>query len=139
MLPHYQKASRAVFVTFCKGNREPFSSEAKDLVLQHCLHDDGKRYHLHAAVIMPEHVHLLLTPMCDDQGWVYGLRAILKLIKGVPSPALLFPGPFVSKNYRLGLGEGQKSLGQECPSHTDIVYRKLFPLFTLLILAPRGS
>ena len=32
---------------------------------------------------MPNHVHLLLTPMRDGQGWPYALAAILKLIKGV--------------------------------------------------------
>ena len=42
-----------------------------------------KKVHLHAAVIMPDHVHLLLTPLCDETGWPYGLPAILKLIKGI--------------------------------------------------------
>jgi REP element-mobilizing transposase RayT len=51
-------------------------------VLQHCLHDHGKRYELHAAVVMPEHVHLLLTPLRDEKGWPYGLPSILKLLKG---------------------------------------------------------
>ncbi len=37
MLPHYQKANRAIFVTFCKSSREPFASEARDEVLQCCL------------------------------------------------------------------------------------------------------
>ncbi len=32
---------------------------------------------------MPDHVHLLLTPMKDEQGWPYALPSILKLIKGV--------------------------------------------------------
>jgi REP element-mobilizing transposase RayT len=82
-LPHFQKPDRAVFVTFCKNNREPFSSPARDLVLQHCIHDHGKRIHLHAAVVMPEHTHLLLTPMEDEQGWPYSLATILKRIKGV--------------------------------------------------------
>jgi hypothetical protein len=31
---------------------------------------------------MPEHVHLLLTPLQDDKGWPYGLPLILKLLKG---------------------------------------------------------
>ena len=31
---------------------------------------------------MPDHVHLLLTPLCNEEGWPYGLPAILKLIKG---------------------------------------------------------
>jgi REP element-mobilizing transposase RayT len=38
---------------------------------------------LHVAVIMPEHVHLLLTPLSDEKGWPYGLPLIRKQIKGV--------------------------------------------------------
>ena len=82
MLPHYQKAGRALFVTFCKLIPTPFRSDARDAILHHCLHDNGMRYRLHAAVIMPAHVHLLLTPLQDGKGWPYGLPAILKLIKG---------------------------------------------------------
>jgi REP element-mobilizing transposase RayT len=37
----------------------------------------------HAAIVMLDHVHLLLTPLQDDLGWPYGLPAILELIKGV--------------------------------------------------------
>src|SRR6266849_11196279 len=82
-LPHYQKPGRAIFVTFCKLGREPFSVAARRVVLEHCLRDHGKRIQLHAAVVMPDHVHLLLTPIQDEQGWPHALPAILKLIKGV--------------------------------------------------------
>ncbi len=82
MLPHYQKTGRAIFITFCKGNRIPLASEARDAILQHCLHDNGKRYDLHAAVVMPDHVHLLLTPLRDEKGWPYSLPVILKHLKG---------------------------------------------------------
>jgi len=82
-LPHYQKADRAIFVTFRKLIRDPFAVGARDLILQHCRHDDGKRYDLHAAVVMPDHVHMLLTPLCDPVGWPYSLPVILKLVKGV--------------------------------------------------------
>jgi REP element-mobilizing transposase RayT len=81
-LPHFQKTGRTVFVTFCKLNPEPFSGAARDLILQHCLHDNGKRYTLHAAVVMPEHVHLLFTPLPDTEGWPFELYKIMKLIKG---------------------------------------------------------
>jgi REP element-mobilizing transposase RayT len=87
-MPHYQKAGRSVFVTFCKGNREPFSPLARDVVLSHCLHDHGKRYELHAAVVMPEHVHLLLTPLRDEKGWPCGLPAILKALKGTSARSI---------------------------------------------------
>jgi REP-associated tyrosine transposase len=81
-LPHYQKAGRAVFITFRKGNRIPFAPEAQDAILQHCLHDNGKRYDLHAAVVMPDHVHLLLSPLRHEKGWPYSLPVILKQLKG---------------------------------------------------------
>jgi REP element-mobilizing transposase RayT len=32
---------------------------------------------------MPDHVHLLLTPLSDDEGWPCQLPAILKIIKGM--------------------------------------------------------
>jgi len=82
MLPHYQKANRALFVTFCKLIPTPFTPSARDVILQHCLCDDGKRYELHAVVVMPEHTHLLLTPRQDEEGWACGLPTILKAIKG---------------------------------------------------------
>jgi REP element-mobilizing transposase RayT len=81
-LPHYQKAGRVLFITFRKNTRDPFSVEARDAILQHCLFDHQRRYELHAAVIMPEHVHLLLTPLRDERGWPYGLALILKQLKG---------------------------------------------------------
>jgi REP element-mobilizing transposase RayT len=82
MLPHHQKTGCVLFVTFCKLIPTPFTPQARDAILQHCLHDNGKRYRLHAAVVMPEHVHLLLTPLTDEQGWSDGLPAILKALKG---------------------------------------------------------
>jgi REP element-mobilizing transposase RayT len=81
-LPHFQKADRAVFVTFRKLTRDPFPERARDLVLQHCLYEDGKRIELHAAVVMPDHVHLLFSPMRDEEGWPVLVHKIMKAIKG---------------------------------------------------------
>ena len=82
-MPHYQTPGHPIFVTFCKLIRDPFPDAARDLVLGHCLYDHGKRIDLHAAVAMPDHVHLLLTPLPDEDGWPHPLPAILKLIKGI--------------------------------------------------------
>jgi REP element-mobilizing transposase RayT len=81
-LPHYQKFDRALFVTFCKRTQEPLSPPARSLLLQHCLKGNNRTIHLHAVVIMPDHVHLLLTPMRNADGWPFPLKNILKLIKG---------------------------------------------------------
>jgi hypothetical protein len=57
MLPHHQKFDKALFVTFCKNNREPFAAEARDAILECCLKGNNYRFRLHAAVVMPGHVH----------------------------------------------------------------------------------
>ncbi len=82
-LPHYQTSDRPIFITFRKLTHTPFSVEARSVVLKHCLYDDGKKYKLHAAVVMADHVHLLLTPLRDDQGWPFRVAEILKLIRGI--------------------------------------------------------
>jgi hypothetical protein len=81
-LPHYQKADCVLFVTFCKLTKDPLPDAARTIVLQHCLHDQGSKLRMHVAVVMPEHVHWLLTPLRDERGWPYPLCNILKLIKG---------------------------------------------------------
>lgn len=101
-LPHYQKFDRVLFVTFRKLMRPEFPPEARDAVLQHCLHDHGKRIEPHAAVVMPDHVHLLLTPLRDLSGWPYPLQEILKLIKGSSARSVIncwdAPAPFGRKS-----------------------------------------
>ena len=81
-LPHYQKPGVAVFVTFKKLLMGDFSNRARTAILDHCLYDNGKKYNLYAAVIMPNHVHLLLAPLSDQTGWPFSLASILKSLKG---------------------------------------------------------
>jgi REP element-mobilizing transposase RayT len=84
-LPHYQKPGSTIFVTFCKLSPEPFPESARSIVLEHCLYEDKRRIQLFAAVVMPDHVHLLLNVLPDERGWPYTLPTILKSIKGVSS------------------------------------------------------
>jgi len=87
-LPHYQKPDRAIFITFRTYDRKPLPEITRDLVLQHCLHDHQKKFHLHAAVVMPDHVHLLFTPLQNQAGWPYTVPEILKLIKGTSARSI---------------------------------------------------
>jgi REP element-mobilizing transposase RayT len=41
------------------------------------------RVHLHAIVVMPDHVHLLLMPLRDENGWPFPLVDILQCMKSV--------------------------------------------------------
>jgi REP-associated tyrosine transposase len=96
-LPHLQKANAALFITFCTGGRRVLPEGARDLVMAHCLREGGiqpfagegaratqakPRIHLHAVVVMPNHVHLLLTPLRDENGWPFPLVDILQCFKG---------------------------------------------------------
>jgi REP element-mobilizing transposase RayT len=80
-LPHYQRDDRPLFVTFRTFHWRVLSPAARTLALRHCLHDDGKTIHLHAVVIMPDHVHLLFTALRDSEGWTFALPEILRAIK----------------------------------------------------------
>ncbi len=108
-LPHLQKNDAALFVTFCTHARFGLSDEARRIVLDHCLREGGvqgsdgagldgcrsegnagegarstrvPRIYLHAIVVMPDHVHLLLSPRRDENGWPYPLVEIMQCLKG---------------------------------------------------------
>jgi REP element-mobilizing transposase RayT len=96
-LPHLQKADADLFITFCTLGRLVLPEGARDLVLQHCFREAGlrplagegaratwsPRVHLHAIVVMPDHVHLLLRPLRDEHGWPFPLVDILQCMKSV--------------------------------------------------------
>ena len=81
-LPHLQKDDAPLFVTFCTGARIPLPDRARALVFEHCLREDTHRIYLYAAVIMPDHVHLLFHPLRDNQGWAFPLVDIMQCMKG---------------------------------------------------------
>jgi REP element-mobilizing transposase RayT len=80
-LPHLQKADCDLFVTFRAMKNGSLPAAARDLVLHHCLREHGSRANLHAVVVMPNHVHLLLTPLRKPDGWPYPLVDILQCLK----------------------------------------------------------
>jgi REP element-mobilizing transposase RayT len=98
-LPHLQKADSDLFITFCTAARPALPPAARDLVIEHCLREGGilpsgsvarapspakqqqPRIHLHAIVVMPDHVHLLLRPLRDEIGWPFPLVDILQCFK----------------------------------------------------------
>jgi REP-associated tyrosine transposase len=106
-LPHLQKADADLFITFCTLGRLVLPEPARQLVLEHCFREAGlrplagegaratqsfptqsfptlvPRIHLHAIVVMPDHVHLLLMPLRDENGWPFPLVDILQCMKSV--------------------------------------------------------
>lgn len=81
-LPHIQRYNAVYFVTF-KTKRDLFLSRAaRTIALRHVLFENGKRIQLHAAVVMPNHAHLLFTALENEVAEPYSLGEIMKGVKG---------------------------------------------------------
>ncbi len=81
-LPHLEKHARAHFVTFDTYLRWTLPPAARDLVMRHCLHDNGRKMRLLIAVVMPDHVHLIFIPLDTDSHEPYTFDEIVGAIKG---------------------------------------------------------
>jgi len=79
-LPHLEKSGKTYFVTFCTWHRRQLPPEARDLTLASCVHDHRLQYWLHVAVVMLDHVHLIVSPYDDAR-----LRTVLQAIKSSSS------------------------------------------------------
>ena len=71
------------FVTFRAADGRVLQPDERGIALAACRFWDGKKFELYAAVIMPDHVHLLLQPRLveKDASAVYNLAEILHSIK----------------------------------------------------------
>jgi REP element-mobilizing transposase RayT len=76
-LPHWQMKGAFYFITFHSLNKI-LSDDDIRIVLKHIVNGNGKFYVLIAAVVMTNHVHVMLTPLNDIP-----LTNIMKGIKGV--------------------------------------------------------
>jgi REP element-mobilizing transposase RayT len=82
-LPHLQVDDHQHFVTFCTHDRWVLPVRVRSIVLDCCLHDNGNRFDLRVAVVMPDHVHLIFTPLIDyEKMEVCSLAEIMDVIKG---------------------------------------------------------
>jgi putative transposase len=81
-LPHWQIGGSVYFITF-RSARGGLSAESRLEVVKTIHYDDGRRYQLYLAVVMPDHVHMLIQPKRKKPGIWFDLAEIMKSIKGV--------------------------------------------------------
>jgi len=79
-LPHINNR-KTFFITFSTHNRWILPKSVRDSAITHALHDNGTKIHLHSIVVMPDHVHMILTTLCDVNGNAFGLAEIMSGIK----------------------------------------------------------
>ena len=88
-LPHLQRDFKPHFITFATKSRIELPDWARQITLACCCHDHRKKYELYVAVVMPDHVHLVLTPAIDrERQEVFSLIAIMRSIKGASGHAI---------------------------------------------------
>ena len=75
-LPHWRQKGATYYITF-NTHEGVISKREQGIVLERIRMGDGIYYILIAAVVMPDHTHILLTPIKDIK-----LSRILKGIKG---------------------------------------------------------
>lgn len=82
-LPHWQSPGEVYFVTFRTAERRVLQPQERNTALSACRFWDGKKIDLYAAVVMPDHVHLLLQPrqVENKPDGVYDLAEVLHSIK----------------------------------------------------------
>ena len=151
-LPHLQRADADFFVTF-RTARVVLTPAARDLVLEHCLREGGvaerafagagarpalntfePRIRLYAAVIMPDHVHLLFSPQRNRDGRPYPLVDILQCLKSVTAhrinKMLRVSGPVWQEESFDHVLRSDESLQEKCE------YIRQNPVRKILVIRP---
>jgi len=88
-LPHLQRDFKPHFITFVTKSRWLLPENARDIVLSCCCHDHRQKYELYVAVVMPDHVHIILTPLINhNEQEIFSLIEIMRGIKGASARAI---------------------------------------------------
>ena len=82
-LPHLALFERPLFITFRTYRWWTLPPEARTIVLRHVLYVHGRTCDVHIAVVMPDHVHVILTVRFGE-----ALHAIMKAVKGTSARAI---------------------------------------------------
>jgi putative transposase len=82
-LPHLQWDDKPHFITFCTHKRWILPQQIRSIVPESCVHDHGASFDLKVVVVMPDHVHMIFTPLVDmHSSEVCSLAKIMDAIKG---------------------------------------------------------
>jgi REP element-mobilizing transposase RayT len=83
-LQHLQRGCAPIFVSMSTRARWTLPPAARDIVLESILREDRVRIDLLAAIVMPDHVHMLFCPREDLRSGIFSLSEIMN---GVRSPS----------------------------------------------------
>jgi REP element-mobilizing transposase RayT len=81
-LPHYQSDLRSYLVGWVTRNRRELPAIARDIVLRAIIEKTAETAYVHKCVVMPEHVHMVITPGYNRFGEIPAIAEIVGPIKG---------------------------------------------------------
>jgi len=84
-LPHWEDPGAVYFITVCARRQVGMvlaRADIADVIAAAIHHDDGRRYDLHAYVVMPDHFHMVVHPRPRGDGFV-PLSEIMQVLKSV--------------------------------------------------------
>jgi REP element-mobilizing transposase RayT len=85
-LPHLQRDYRPHFITLCTYKKWVLPECAKQIVLDCCVHDHDRTMSLYVSLVMPDHVHIIFTPLVNQAASeICSLASIMHAIKGASS------------------------------------------------------
>jgi len=81
-LPHWQQPGSVYFLTWRCKTGESLSPEERTITMEAMQYWDGRKWTLYAAVIMPDHVHVLAQPLpLLEREAVFDLAEIIHSVK----------------------------------------------------------
>ena len=89
-LPHFQPDFKIIFTTFCSYLRWTLPPAARTTVVETCLAGNGLEFDLYGLVVMPDHVHLAIVPICLPQGPI-PIAEIMQAIKDASARKINVP------------------------------------------------
>jgi putative transposase len=80
-LPHWQQPGSIYFITWRLKGEGMLSSEERTTILQSLLYWDQVKWTVHAAVVMPNHIHIIAQPLTLPDGGAVNLSEIIRSVK----------------------------------------------------------
>ncbi len=81
-LPHLQRGRAPLFVSMGTRARWILPPEARTVVLDDILRENGIRIDLYSTVVMPDHAHLLFSARLAPNGETFALAEVMSSIRG---------------------------------------------------------
>lgn len=80
-LPHWQQGGSVYFISWVCRSGQTLAPIEKNITIEAIRYWDARKWTVYAAVVMPDHVHLLAQPLAGPEGGYINLGEIIHSIK----------------------------------------------------------